>query len=282
MSCFRGSYQSISPSRETEGNFKIIIEFVKRLTVLFFALSWIYILVSLTPTITEQQTHQHTYSLTAVSNQFINQMVKIIFFGDSMVQKPIQQQQLIEKFNVRFPSTLFNFTNSGKNGQKIKELKQRLYRDVISQNPAGVILFWDSDVSSTENSIFHLMQSSVQSQYENDLRDVVRYLHRNVSFVLVAGPIVLGEGPLFKPRRFDGRNGMLDLYSSINERVCRSENVTFVNFRSIFEEATPVFWLISQGFLTKDGEHGNYRGTKIIVDEISNKLADWLSTSFGS
>ena len=38
-----------------------------------------------------------------------------------MIQKPIEQQQFIEKLNyvIRFNANLFNFTTSGENGQKI-------------------------------------------------------------------------------------------------------------------------------------------------------------------
>ena len=254
---------------------------MKLFILLLFVFSWVLVLIyaeiasnSILPP-TGQSTK---FSIYAVRNAFGHRKIRIILFGDSMVQKPIQQERFIQRLNSIFPSEDFNFTNSGKNGQKISELRHRLNNDIIAHHPDGVVLFWDSDVSSSQNSPGHLLDNSYQTQYENDLQYIVNSLRGNVSFVTVAGPIVLGEGPLFQPKRFSGRNEVLDLYTKINERVCASANVSFINFRKLYREATPLFWLINQGFLTKDGEHGNERGIKIIVDNLSIEIANWLNS----
>jgi len=222
----------------------------------------------------------HSYSIEKIQKLYVDRKVNIILFGDSLVQKPIEHQKFMELLYEKFPENLFTFTNSGKNGQKIKELRQRLYTDVISHRPDGVFLFWDSDVSSSENTVDHLLKESTQTKYEEDLRFVVSSLRGNISFVIVGGPILMGEGPWLQPRRFFGRSKVLTLYSNINSRVCVSENVTFLNLRKAFLDNIPKPFLLNGGFLTNDGEHGNTRGTKIIIDAVSNALSDWLRSLY--
>ena len=74
----------------------------------------------------------------------------------------------------------------------------------------------------------------------------------DISFVLVAGPIVLSDGPLFQPRRFRGRDTILNLFSS-----------TFVDlkmFLSWIFHNQPV-WIPNQGWRTRELQrHEDYSG----------------------
>lgn len=95
-------------------------------------------------------------------------------------------------------------------------------------------------------------------------------------FVPSSGPGLLGEGPLFLPPRFAGKDAMLDLYRTINKRVCEEADITYIDLRKAFQEALPSVWLFSRWYVTSDGEHPNEKGTQIIADAFGGLLSQWL------
>ena len=64
-------------------------------------------------------------------------------------------------------------------------------------------------------------------------------------FVAVAGPALLGEGPLFPPRNvgplyYWGKQRMLDKYRSLTRELCAASFVPYIDVRQVY-----VFWLVS-------------------------------------
>ena len=95
----------------------------------------------------------------------------------------------------------FTIVNSGKNGEHLDELQARVNRDVVQQHPDLVFLFWDSDMSATSISVLNTPE--FQASYTQQTKNLILSI-KNVSDVIVSGPVLLSEGPLFRVGRFKG------------------------------------------------------------------------------
>ena len=95
----------------------------------------------------------------------------------------------------------FTIVNSGKNGEHLDELQARVNRDVVQKRPDLVFLFWDSDMSATPLSILNSKQ--FQASYTQQTIKLILSI-KNVTDVIVSGPVLLSEGPLFRVKRFKG------------------------------------------------------------------------------
>lgn len=197
---------------------------------------------------------------------------KLILFGDSVIQKPAESFGLLNEVQRRLPH--FDVENSGKNGQHVYQLQQRVYRDVVIKKPDVVFLFWDSDVSATP--ITTLNTAKFQKEYTRNVSQLILIL-KNVSYVLVSGPGLLSEGPMFRPGRFRHREPVAEKYVEINRKICNDLNVTYIDMRTPFRESIPLFWLFYRWYVTADGEHGNSRGSVIVANELVAAMADWMA-----
>ena len=212
------------------------------------------------------------YSVT--TPRTVGRELKLILFGDSLIQKPAEQYLLVQKVKQRLPG--FNVINSGKNGQHMDELLARVYRDVVDQHPDVVFFFWDSDYSATPVS--KISSASFQAEYIKNTTTMIQIL-KNSSYTIVSGPTLLSEGPLFRPPRFKGYNPSLDTYVQINRKICEDLNVTYIDMHTPFRDSIPTFWLFYKWFITADGEHGNYRGSALIADKLAEKISIWLKNN---
>lgn len=72
---------------------------------------------------------------------------KVILFGDSLMNVGYSYYNLGEKLQHQFPQVSLTIVNAGVNGDKIADMKARMYTDVVDQQPDAVLIYWDSDVS---------------------------------------------------------------------------------------------------------------------------------------
>ena len=92
--------------------------------------------------------------------------------------------------------------------------------------------------------------------------------------MLVAGPGVLGEGPCCLPIRKRGKTPMLDAYRALIRDTCLQSHIQYIDIREMFLHAIPRWWCCFKGFVTKDGEHQNERGTIIVANTFSHLLKE--------
>jgi hypothetical protein len=123
--------------------------------------------------------------------------------------------------------------------------------------------------------------------------------------VAVAGPALLGEGPLFPPRNvgplyYWGKQRMLDKYRSLTREVCTASFVPYIDVRQVnvfwlvwllafaplhhfttptcshktqaMEDALPTMSFGYSGCLTVDGEHENARGAAVVAKLFASAL----------
>lgn len=204
----------------------------------------------------------------------INNRVKVVLFGDSLIDVPFSRNALDEKIRRQFPFYLLDIENEGIGGNKIHNLKERMYSDVVSKKPDIILLYWDSDVSDQDAD--YLEEKSTELQYKEDLSEVVRIL-KNTSKLAVAGPGLLGEGPLFSLDYFYRKNRLLNHYREINKNISQENGILYVDIRKALKDSIPSTWIFSMGFCTMDGEHPNERGSQIIAEQFGLAINLFLS-----
>ena len=72
---------------------------------------------------------------------------KIVLFGDSLINVGCTYYNLAEKLQHQFSQYSLTIINAGVNGNKIADMKARMYSDVVDLHPDAVIIYWDSDDS---------------------------------------------------------------------------------------------------------------------------------------
>jgi hypothetical protein len=204
----------------------------------------------------------------------INNRVKVVLFGDSLIDVPFSRNALDEKIRRQFPFYLLDIENEGIGGNKIHNLRERMYGDVVSKKPDIILLYWDSDISDQDAD--YLEEKSTELQYKEDLSEVVRVL-KNTSKLAVAGPGLLGEGPLFSLNYFYRKNGLLDQYREITMNSSQENGILYEDIRKALKDSIPSAWIFSMGFCTMDGEHPNERGSQIIAEQFGLAINLFLS-----
>ena len=92
----------------------------------------------------------------------------------------------------------------------------------------------------------------------------------------VAGPEILGEGPVGLPGRFFNKTSMLDDYRVLTRVVAEANSVPYIDMRAAFLNAIPFWWLLPSGVVTVDGEHPNDTGTGIEAQLFAATINAWL------
>lgn len=72
--------------------------------------------------------------------------------------------------------------------------------------------------------------------------------------------------------------GMLDDYCQIAREIARKYEVPYLDIRGELKKAVPWWRLWYSGYVTKDGEHTNERGTQLLAKMIAEQLLQWFET----
>lgn len=206
----------------------------------------------------------------------------VVLLGDSLLNRPFTSYNFGAMLRRRLSSHSLVVWNEGLDGNTIRNIADRL-DSALSHDPEAVLLLWDSDVSDTNESLLNSTQvATLRAAYTSTLQGVVNdTLHYpSVKYLAVSGPGVLGENPdamfSFQPPRFEDKKDMLDAYRLINQQVAAEFGVDYIDLRTSLVQAVPFYWTWYKWWLTKDGEHLNYRGSIILADLFAEALDEYL------
>jgi len=232
--------------------------------------------------VTVYQTNFYHVQDTATQHSTATHTLNIVLYGDSLINIPYSYFNLGGLLTTHLDTFYhhFNIYNEAVNGQTIALMETRM-EEVISYQPQAVIMQWDTDVSDMDLDAYGQDQDNFHQNYTTQVRQVVSQLQQidGIEFIALSGPILLGESTYLPRPDFIGKNVILDAYRTLNQQICEEMNITYIDMRKIFQEALPKHWFYSRYYLTKDGEHPNQRGTKIIAKVFADTLKEkWLST----
>lgn len=210
----------------------------------------------------------------------VDGQMNIVLLGDSLIEFPFTLFNLGGLVSDHLKDLNPNVFNEGQGSDTIQRIRNRL-PEALSKEPDALFLFWDTDCSDTnEADMTNEEVISVRTQYEENVRYVINStLSVGTKFVIVSGPVLLGEGPWFMKHKFQGKEEMLEDYININKRICKDMNVTYLDMRTPFLSALPSSWPLSMWVVTFDGEHPNSRGTRIIANQFSDKLKELVNVT---
>ena len=191
----------------------------------------------------------------------------IVLLGDSLINRPCEMfnlSVLLSNLTEPPPGVSLVFVNSGDNGEEIASILARTPSVLAQYNPWAVILFWDSDCSNIDESKLTPQQvQQLRANYSANLLATERLILAATPRLAVAGPELLGEGPIGLPDRFANKTQMLDDYRVLTRAAADAVEVPYIDMRAAFMAEIPPWWLIYAGWCTIDGEHPNDRGTRI-------------------
>ena len=207
--------------------------------------------------------------------------LNVVLLGDSLINRPTEMFNLTTLLtNMTEPpqGTTLNFINSGDNGQEIKDIYARTAAVLEQYAPVwGVILFWDSDCSNIDESKLTPQQVvQLRANYSANLLATERLILAATPRLAVAGPELLGEGPIGLPDRFANKTQMLDDYRVLTQNATDAVGVPYIDMRAAFMAEIPDWWFIYAGWVTIDGEHPNARGTQIEAELFATTVNGWL------
>lgn len=181
---------------------------------------------------------------------------RIALLGDSLINKPFTEYNLGGIISDLLPQYDLEIKNCGFNGATINNIiTNHLVSCALSIQPDVVILFWDSDVSSVDEVDFSEEEvTGIRDNYIGNISYVIETIQKNGSHMMLAGPGLLGEtkaGMLSATSldRFNDNYKMLIEYTTMNEEVSLSYNVTYINVRDKLVASVPPYQLCRAGNL---------------------------------
>ncbi len=196
---------------------------------------------------------------------------RIIFLGDSITElgdRPDGYVSMVrDTLAARYPDLGLEVIGAGVSGNKVPDLEERLYQDVLSLNPTVVFVYIGI------NDVWHstmVWGGTPVDRYEAGLRSILGRITAAGARPLICTPTLIGELP-------DGGNfldSMLDEYAAVSRRVARDMDVPLVDLRKTFLryllEHNP--GTLEKGVLTYDGVHLRDTGNHLVAEEILGVL----------
>ena len=202
----------------------------------------------------------------------------IVLLGDSLINRPYKQHGLGGKIQALVSNVHLNLINAGNDGQVIKQIYERTQSVLDEHKPDAVILFWDSDCSNYDEST--MSKEAVQElrgNFSQNLFMTIKTILTSGAKLAVAGPEILGEGPIGLQSHFKNKNGMLDAYRTLTRNAAQEAGVPYIDMRAAFLKAIPNWWLFYAGIVTVDGEHPNDKGASIEAKLFANQINAWYN-----
>ena len=196
---------------------------------------------------------------------------RIIFLGDSTTQAGDQTGGYVtivrDTLTARHPELGLQIIGTGVSGDKVPDLQERLYRDVLSNDPTIVFVY------AGVNDVWHSIKAAGGTpldRYKEGLRVIIGRVTAAGARVLLCTPAVVGE-------RHDGTNpldGMLDEYTAVSRQLAGELKVPLVDLRKTFlnylRKHNPENG--ASGILTYDGVHLNAEGHRLVAREVLKVL----------
>ena len=209
----------------------------------------------------------------------------VLLLGDSLINRPYNEHNLsgiIASLVDLPPGDSIEYINAGNNGNEIADILARTPQALATYTPWATILFWDSDCSNIDESTMTPAQvAQLRQNYTDNVMRVISLVVASKSKLAVAGPELLGEGPLFLPPRFANKTGMLDAYRVLTRNATEQfAHVPYIDMRFAFMAVLPLGWNAAGPYccyVTIDGEHPNPTGTAIEAQLFAEQINAWLA-----
>ena len=174
----------------------------------------------------------------AIENLENGKPAKIVFFGDSNTDcyygysmkdgvlntKVEKHPEIIEKFlKNKYGSSNISVINSGVHGNNVKDLNDRLYKDVIRHNPDVIVLNIGTNDSNEGWKEKFLSLEEYEKEYETLINKILNY-NSNIDI------IIRSSNYLFK------RNEKLYDYDSVARKLAEKYNLEFLDFNYIMSK----------------------------------------------
>ncbi len=178
----------------------------------------------------------------------------LVTFGDSLTALSSWPQETAAALNM-------NLVNAGIGGNTTDHAKQRLERDVLSQDPDFVIISFGSND-------FHRVNGDPQVEldtYKTNLLDFVAAVRQaNATPIFMTPPFIsegASGGPLLYP---EGTvNAALDTYVDAMRELAEEETVHLIDIHAVCDDGQSV-----STFLSADGVHLSAEGDKVYTETI--------------
>ena len=208
---------------------------------------------------------------------------RIALLGDSLVGAMYINYPLEFAIKMYLPHFKFKFLPFDVSGSRVADIRSRL-DPVIAAKPDGTFIFFDSDECDIEE--YRLSRSKVaelRDAYRTDLSYVIQTLNASnpTGYLALAGPSVVGEGPLFGPVpiwSYNHKKIQLDQYRDINYEIAQAHQIPYLDVRASFKTVSDKFQgrLGYSGCLTTDGNHENEIGATVVAYLLARSLLPWL------
>ena len=217
---------------------------------------------------------------TAKPSAIANSHTRILLYGDSQWGIIERAHHITTQIAEYVPAYPLQFTVVGDLGVRAYNLNERIHR-YLHLRPNVVFINLDSDVSNVNENILNAHEKlKVRDLYRANISSVVERWQQTGALVALGGPGLLGEGPIhpLHIQRFDNKDVMLDAYVQINKEVAIKYGIPYFDVRAKLKKALPWYRLYYNGYVTKDGEHPNGRGTTIEAKMVAKVLLGWMES----
>ena len=207
------------------------------------------------------------------------QPIRLMLVGDQLISWPYEQYNLGDLVKTMLPGMPLEIYTHTKEGQQMSDIRNDIDIWIGLDRPDAVIAFVDSDVTDVDINDKYYDEFEAQwryEQYEDNLRKVLGRAALNSKHLALAGPGVIGDGPLFLSTHLHGKQKIAELYKSANIKYSsKYENTEYIDLEKKLRDAVPWWYALSWGFVTVDGERVNRRGAYIEAEAIALKLRQW-------
>lgn len=130
----------------------------------------------------------------------------VVLFGDSLIGNTESMYHIASKIKsnilVKYPDKAINIFTSGIGGNRIADLKNRMYRDALHKSnfqliptqqfvhPDAVVMYWDSDATDVDET-GHVTE--IRAEYTANLYEVLSTLKEQVKYFAFGGPSLYGH-----------------------------------------------------------------------------------------
>jgi hypothetical protein len=215
---------------------------------------------------------------------YVENPIRIVLLGDSLVNKPFWMFDLGGKIADMLPSYTYQIYNQAQDGRTISRIRHELLPAVLARKPHALLMLWDTDCSDVDESDMSAEEvAGVRAAFVSDLRYVINAtLSAGTMYMAVGSPSLLGEGgwlgDTLLESKFKNKQGMLDEYRNITRAVCQDMGVRYMDIRHAMRAAKPFFWPLNMFSVTIDGEHPSNLGARVLAQQFSKALKEWLSS----
>jgi hypothetical protein len=206
--------------------------------------------------------------------------IRLMLVGDQLISWPIEQYKLEDLVKAMLPGMPLEVSTHAHEGQQMSDIRYDIDVWLGLDRPDAVIAFVDSDITDIDITDSYYDEWEAQwryEMYEDDLHKVLGRAALNSKHLALAGPGVIGDGPLFLPTHLFGKQRIGEIYKKANEKyTSKYENTEYIDLEKKMRAAVPWWYPLSWGFVTVDGERVNRRGAYIEAEIIAMKLRQWF------